>query len=1279
MAHARRPQLRMVQIGKMLVFPALIAGLSILIASASPADAIVHAHEGLALLPLLSSSQLTSQHILLPFQRSDPDNPIPSLQLDWSPEGLVLADIDMDGAQEIIVCDERTSSLYLMGLSSVEVVDSGTTPWWPGFVSLAVGEFCGGAGDDIVVFYGPDTLVLLSQGQEGQLELQRTITADEPLGGIVVGDMNSDGRADLVTAIGILYQQPDCSFGTLEKYEDVAPVPQLETVDIAIGDFNTDGLQDVVRTVTQHAEYGPPPVEFPLPSDKSGIVLLTQQSDGRFSETYRYLQDAPRQAQLAGSPGPVGATTYAHIAVGNATCDKLEDLVVCVGSDVLLFAQADGDLTDPVPIAQLEFPRSPMIAPSTAEGQGGIVVCSGWDRIAHLALVDETWTAREFAVSLAQIPGPQAIAVGDPGGRAGGSVVGLANFGQGVFVLVSTKIGEPLGAEIGERASYWRDILLESPSAMLQGWACLELAALELAQGCPETGLELLQSCIESAQGNGQIYLEALARLVLGSQSFELGAHGAAFTAWEQSHVLFHGIGASVEERGSLLNLGLMSFLQGDYNASHESWAQCLEIDQRFGRRRDAAAALSNMALARSLQGQVSEALDTLDFAVAYLEVGEQPSLQAIPHGNRGFVLAGQGSLEEALSETLRALKLLDEASSTRPHSASDERYAWSLLVNAGTLSMAGERFEEALAYLMEAVGRIEQERGLLTREDLKVAHQQATSIAYQRLVACLCSRGRASDAFIAAERGRARAFLDLVAAGPVEILDAMAEEGMRTGVVDASVIEADLAEVMAGLAANTAALEYFVTNAATYLWLIRDGSVSNPIEIEIARSDLLGQVLAFRTSIETSSTGLSDAVDEDTSTMSRDLYELLITPVEDQLDGIDHLVIVPSGPLYYLPFCALLNCPDCEGADFFGGEYLIESYSLSYTPSLTTLKYAWASSDATCSNPLFVALADPDSGDPEIQRLPDAQDEAVSVAALFDPSEVYVDFAATEDVVSSRTSSADHLLLSTHGVFNPLNSMFSYLLLAPTNGSDGRLYTHEVFSLDLHTDLVTLSACETLLPALGDAEVQGRAIRGMSEEEPFELDESLLEMLTAGDEIVGLTRAFLYAGSSSVLSTLWRVVSETTEQLMVTFYGYMEGGMNKAEALRQAQLDIMAVYPHPRHWAAFNLVGDWEARFHPLPESMSKLSSQLLEKYEEWRTTESSESELLIVVMVILHEAVSEDLVERITSLSGSIELHGGFGHFVQLKLPFSLLPALSQLSEVEQITEQPAMSTTP
>ena len=486
------------------------------------------------------------------------------------------------------------------------------------------------------------------------------------------------------------------------------------------------------------------------------------------------------------------------------------------------------------------------------------------------------------------------------------------------------------------------------------------------------------------------------------------------------------------------------------------------------------------------------------------------------------------------------------------------------------------EDLEEAGWHLRKAIDEAEAIRSGLEAEEQRSSFLETARDLYVDYLRLLLEMHQPRETLQVAERSRARTFLDLVAAGPVGSLEDVGEAGIRTGVVDAAAIKHDLTEVIDRLPSNVAALEYYVTDEVAYLWLVHHGVSGEPIEVPIAGSVLREQVVAFRSVLEASATGLSEMPDEATLAMSRDLYDLLVEPIADRLEGIEHLVIVPSGPLYYLPFCALLDCPGCAGADLLGGEYLIERFSLSYAPSLTTLKYAWEAAEETAEDALFLALADPEVGDPTLPRLPDAQEEATAVAGLFNASEVYVDENATEEVIASRASSADQLLLSTHGTFNPVNPMFSHLLLSPTQESDGRLYTHEVFSLDLRTDLVTLSACETLLPALREMEDDVRAIRGANPTEEVELSEDLLVSLTAGDEIVGLTRALLYAGTPSVLASLWNVVSETTEPLMVAFYGYLQEGLSKAEALRQAQLDVMGSYPHPRYWAAFCLVGDW-------------------------------------------------------------------------------------------------------
>ncbi|TFH48100.1 MAG: CHAT domain-containing protein, partial [Methanothrix sp.] len=129
-----------------------------------------------------------------------------------------------------------------------------------------------------------------------------------------------------------------------------------------------------------------------------------------------------------------------------------------------------------------------------------------------------------------------------------------------------------------------------------------------------------------------------------------------------------------------------------------------------------------------------------------------------------------------------------------------------------------------------------------------------------------------------------------------------------------------------------------------------------------------------------------------------------------------------------------------------------------------------------------------------------------------------------------------------------------------------------------LQADLVVLSACETLLPALKDLEQQIANVQGTVGEQS-DLSEEQIKALTGGDDVVGLTRAFLVAGARSVLSSLWNVPSAATADLMIAFFRHLrEGMMDKAHALRAAQLEIMTMdgNQYPYYWAAFNLMGDW-------------------------------------------------------------------------------------------------------
>ncbi|MGB7440687.1 MAG: CHAT domain-containing protein [Coleofasciculaceae cyanobacterium] len=201
-------------------------------------------------------------------------------------------------------------------------------------------------------------------------------------------------------------------------------------------------------------------------------------------------------------------------------------------------------------------------------------------------------------------------------------------------------------------------------------------------------------------------------------------------------------------------------------------------------------------------------------------------------------------------------------------------------------------------------------------------------------------------------------------------------------------------------------------------------------------------------------------------------------------------------------------------------------------------------------TNTLLV-LGNPDTTEPPLQY---AQQEAEAIAALYQTTAL-VGRDATERTVWEQAGGAEIVHLAAHGWYNPKNPLFSNLFLAGNiqaedTHTDGRLEVREVYELDLKaTNLVVLSACQT---QLGE--------------------------LSSGDEVVGLSRAFMYAGTPSVLASLWKVDDEATGLLMERFYIHLKAGMGKAEALRQAQIEVRQAnsrYRHSYYWAAFILTGD--------------------------------------------------------------------------------------------------------
>jgi len=249
-------------------------------------------------------------------------------------------------------------------------------------------------------------------------------------------------------------------------------------------------------------------------------------------------------------------------------------------------------------------------------------------------------------------------------------------------------------------------------------------------------------------------------------------------------------------------------------------------------------------------------------------------------------------------------------------------------------------------------------------------------------------------------------------------------------------------------------------------------------------------------------------------------LYSLLIEPVGIPSRRKQRLMIVPYGALHYLPFHLLYD----------GSRYLIEQFEIVILPAsgLAIRPPIQQKSGA-------LILAHSWDG-----RLPHTVAEAQIVRSFFG-GELYAEEMAHRSVLQIEPSQILHI--ATHGEHRLDQPDLSYLQLA-----DGQLYTDDLLQQNLGYELVTLSGCET-----GRANVSG------------------------GDELIGLGRGFLYAGAGALLVSMWKVVDSSTMVFMKHFYQSLHAGNSKSEALRQAQLQMLAQdhQMHPAFWGAFQLIGD--------------------------------------------------------------------------------------------------------
>ena len=488
----------------------------------------------------------------------------------------------------------------------------------------------------------------------------------------------------------------------------------------------------------------------------------------------------------------------------------------------------------------------------------------------------------------------------------------------------------------------------------------------------------------------------------------------------------------------------------------------------------------------------------------------------------------------------------------------------WIVLLDRAKIALAEGQKSVAEDMLKKAIDVIEKQRSSINSEAGRIGFVGDKQTVYAELTALLLADGRYAEAFAYVERAKARALVDLLASqkdikshgGQTEqikttlselnkaendltfVAQAQNKEGQNKTRSIVLALKKDLQEKVPELASlvsvttpatveiqsmikdDETLLEYYSTGKEWYIFILTGKTI---VAQRLPVTDLENNIDALRKNITTRNL---PGFNQYSRTLYRQIFALAAPTIKTK-----KLIIVPHGSLHYLPFAALSD----------GEEYLIDRFSIRMLPSAGILIFLQKRMNQEDRGALI--FGNPKLDDPKYD-LKFAQDEALAIGKIIPKSNVLLRSEASKTNLQYYGSQYSVIHLAVHGVFDLDKPLNSALLLAADRNNDGLLRASDLYNLSLNADLVTLSACET---ALGK--------------------------VATGDDVVGFTRGFLYAGARSLISSLWQVDDEATRDLMVNFYNNLSK-MSKDEALRQAQLKVKKQYPPPYYWAAFLLTG---------------------------------------------------------------------------------------------------------
>ena len=728
----------------------------------------------------------------------------------------------------------------------------------------------------------------------------------------------------------------------------------------------------------------------------------------------------------------------------------------------------------------------------------------------------------------------------------------------------------------------------------------IDLASADVDAGALAKAETILNKALIRADNIDDKKLTALATFHLSNVAWFRGNYSQSLEWVDKSIALAEKRDAKNELVMSYSTKGLVYWSLNDYPKATEALEQSLATAREIGAKLDEASALNNLGLVKRSAGLLGEAKSSFETALAIDQKLKSDWGVAYDTRNLSIVFLMMGDIKTAEKMGVEAVRLTNKigdkingakallqlanvnaAKKKWPETISNAREARTMATKGGiaevlwrahrvegkALYATGKKDDAVYAY-KKGVEVVENLRASIKSENLRHGFLDDKQDLYEELILLLIEQKKVKEAFSFAERARARGFIDLLGKTPPKLktkaeikeykriknLQARVDELSRAD--SAAMSERDEAalqlsaaidkirinhpellpfvsvepvsadQTLEALGDKTALLEYVVTKRKTILFIAGAGKI-DAVLLPITKNDLAKRVIDYRLAIQDGA-----PVEEN----PKFLGKLLLGQAMKKIEQFDVIGIAPHGPLHYLSFAATR----------IDGSWLIDKKPIFYVPSASVFMQTKARrSQDPPAMMSALAVGDPDLGNYD-SELPLAQLEAKSLKWIFPKVTTLTRKDATESSVTQKAENYQIVHIASHALYDTVAPLDSALYLTADKNKDGALMAKEIFSMNIDADLVTLSACQTGLGSV-----------------------------SRGDEVIGLNRAFFYAGAHTIVSTLWRVDDMASAILVKRFYRNLITD-EKAEALRKAQLTLKKRFPHPSFWAGFTLVGDY-------------------------------------------------------------------------------------------------------